>query len=56
MCAFHLVQVQSYCDFIHTDGEEFVDDDKNCFCGPEKIPQFDKTTQGPNSKSPKLPM
>ena len=44
-------QVQSGCDFIHTDGKERVYDN-NCLCGPEKIPQHDKTTRGPNSNSP----
>ena len=52
VCAFHLAQVQSYCKFIHTDGEDKVEDDKSCFCGPEKIPGFNKTTRGPNSNSP----
>ena len=58
MCAFHLAQVQSYCWFIHVDGEKewVTKDDKNCFCGPEKIPEINKTTRGPNSNSPKLPM
>ena len=56
VCAFHLVQVQSGCDFIHTDGREGVRDDKKCFCGPEKIPAYNETTKGPNSNSPKLPM
>ena len=56
VCAFHLAQVQSICRFIHTDRQEFVPDDKNCFCGPEKIPERNKTTRGPNSNSPKLPM
>ena len=51
VCAFHLAQVQSSCRFIHTDREEWVDNDK-CLCGPEKIPQYDKTTNGPNSNSP----
>ena len=52
--AFHLAQVQSRCTFIHTDGEEKVRDNKKCLCGPEKIPRYDKTTKGPNSKSPTL--
>ena len=54
--AFHLAQVQSGCYFIHTDGKEYVRDDQNCLCGPEKIPERDKATRGPNSNSPKLPM
>ena len=52
VCAFHLVQVQSRCYFIHTDVKETVDDDKKCLCGPEKIPENNKTTGGPNSNSP----
>jgi hypothetical protein len=55
VCAFHLAQVQSGCGFIHTDGVEEVNDDQNCLCGPEKIPQYDKKTRdlrGPNSNSP----
>ena len=52
VCAFHLVQVQSGCFFIHKDGEEYVDDDKKCLCGPEKIPERNKTTRGPNYNSP----
>ena len=52
VCAFHLAQVQSYCDFIHKDGKERVNDDKKCLCGPEKIPNYNETTQGPNSNSP----
>ena len=56
VCAFHLAQVQSGCWFIHTDGEERVWDNKKCLCGPEKIPQYNKTTRGPNSSPPKLPM
>ena len=55
VCAFHLVQVQSDCDFIHKDGDrEYVPDDKNCLCGPEKIPIYDKTAKSPNSNSPKI--
>ena len=50
--AFHLAQVQSRCLFSHTDGEEYVYDDKKCLCGPEKIPERNKTTRGPNSNSP----
>ena len=46
LCVFHLSQVQSYCKFIHTDGEEKVLDDKNCFCGPEKIIGYNTTTKG----------
>ena len=69
VCAFHLVQVQSGCPFIHTDGREWVRDAKNCSCGPEKIPEVNKTTGGPekvplrnkttggpNSNSPKIQM
>ena len=56
VCAFHLVQVQSGCDFIYKDGKEWVEDDKKCLCGPEKIPEHNKSTYGPNSNSPKLPM
>ena len=52
VCAFHLAQVQSKCWFIHTDGLEKVIDDKKCLCGPEKIPENNKTTKGPNSNSP----
>ena len=54
VCAFHLAQVQSIsgCWFIHTDGEEWVPGDKKCFCGPEKIPEINKTAKGPNSNSP----
>ena len=51
VCAFHLEQVQSDCIFIHTDGEEYVVGDKSCFCGPEKIPDYNKTTEGPNSSN-----
>ena len=54
VCAFHLVQVQSGCYFIHKDGEELVYDDKKCFCGPEKIPEYNETTEGPNSNSPNV--
>ena len=53
-CAFHLVEVQSRCDFIHTDGTEIVYDDKKCLCGPEKIPEYNETTEGPNSNSPNM--
>ena len=57
VCAFHLAQVQSGCLFIHKDGEERVNDDKKCLCGPEKIPKYkDKATRGHNFNSPKLPM
>ena len=56
VCAFHLAQVQSGCTFSHKDGVEWVDNDKNCLCGPEKIPKYNETTEGPNSNSPKLPM
>ena len=57
VCAFHLAQVQSGCSFTHTDGREWVSDDKNCFCGPEKIPENNKRTKGPNSMQlSKLPM
>ena len=57
VCAFYLARVQSSCFFVHTDGEkDEVLDDKKCLCGPEKIPQYDKTKRGPNSNSPKLPM
>ena len=60
VCAFHFAQVQSSCKFIHTDGDEFVDDEKNCLCGPEKIPVHNETTNpnkhliGPNSNPPKF--
>ena len=64
VCAFHLAQVQSACHFIHTDGREYVDE-KNCLCGPEKIPNRNyynssveelRLRYGQNSNSPKLPM
>ena len=45
VCVFHLAQVQSICEFIHTDGKEYIDD-KNCFCGPEKIPEVKRDTDG----------
>ena len=54
VCAFHLAQVQSGCEFIHTDGKEYVRDDKKCLCGPEKIPKINKTAKSPNSNSPKI--
>ena len=58
-CAFRLAEVQSQisnCDFLHTDGRiEAEFDSKKCFCGPEKIPQYNKNDNGeltgPNSNS-----